>query len=129
MSLPWPAANAKLLDLRGPGAMDDHGDVTDEAAVALWQGEIEAQLQRDMHTVISGGQNTPVEGDVLIIRKPPTVVARAEPGDQGVGNTVLVRDERTAAPVTSRFRIVRREHRGKGESESVRFELADERQP
>lgn len=126
--LPWEAANAKLLDLRAPGGSDDYGDVSDENAVAVWTGELEAQIQRQRKTVISGGQNTPVDFDVLIVRQPPQELVDAQSGDEGTGWTLLVRDERKA-PVERRFRIVTHEYRGKGESESVRCELEGERIP
>lgn len=125
-TLPWEAANATLLELSGPGGLDWYGDATAEGS-ELWQGELEAQLQSQHRNVITGGANTPVENDVLIVRKPPPVLAKATAGDQGTGQTVLVRDERTTEPVTMRFRITAVEHRGKGEAESVRYQLADAR--
>ena len=126
MAFAWQAANAFLLELRGPGAMDRYGEVVGQGSV-IWSGALESQLLRTRHTEITSAGNTPVETDVLIVRKPPKLVAEAYPGDQGRGMTVLVRDERTATPVTTEFRLTATEHRGIGEAESVRFELDDER--
>jgi hypothetical protein len=129
VTIPWAAANAVLLDVRGPGVMDDSGEVTDEGADIIWAGELECVLSRRHETVVEADMNTPVEVDVLKVRKPPEAVATARPGDQGTGYTVLVEDRRTDTPKRSRFRIFAAEHKGKGEARVARFELVDERTP
>ena len=125
----WPAANAALLDVRGPGVMDDSGRVSEEDAEIIWSGEIECALSRRHETVVEADTSTPVEIDVLKVRKPPDAVATARPGDPGSGYTVLIEDRRTATPKQSRWRINAAEHKGKGEAEVARFELVDERTP
>lgn len=126
MSLPWRAANAKLLEITKPGAgFDRYGEPTG-VEVVVWDGEIEAQLLRQRRTIVSGGTNTPVDFDVLIVRQPPLELTDAKTGDEGSGYTVLVRDERSSDPDEVRFRLTALEHRGKGRAENVRLELADE---
>lgn len=127
MAAPWPAANAALLEVNEPGEADRYGQVASPGA-AVWEGEVEAVLIRTRETVVTAdGENSPVEKDALIVRKPAEAVATAKTGDEGTGYTVLVEDRRTATAVRSRFRIIEAEHRGRGESESARFELVDER--
>lgn len=127
MTIAWAAANAVLLEVSAPGEMDDFGKVA-AAGTVVWEGEHEAQLQRARRTVVTDEGNTPVEADVLIVRKPPAEVATVRPGDDGQGMTVLVEDRRIAdEPKKARFRVSFAEHRGKGSAESVRLELADEK--
>jgi hypothetical protein len=126
LTLPWAAANATVLDLRGPGGIDDFGDVLPDGAV-LWDGEHEAQLSRHRKSVLSGGQWVFDDQDILIVRKPPEPLTDAHTGDEQSGYTVLVRDERDPTPVEVRFRLTALEHRGKGEAESVRYELEEVR--
>lgn len=127
VAVPWPAANARLLDLRARGtAIDDFGDVSVTNPTTLWTGDLEAFIKRERKTIISGGANTPVDFDVLIVRDPPKVLTDAKSGDEGTGHTILVRDQRDGTNTDLRFRITALEHRGAGESRSVRLELADE---
>lgn len=132
----WAAANATVLDVRKPTTVggvgyDDDGEVIPAAADVgdpVWEGELEdSQLRRERRTVVSGGQSTRVDRDVLMVRRPPPALTDAEAGtDPGGGYTVLVRDERKQPFVTRRFRITAVEHGGIRASEAVRYELEDE---
>lgn len=125
MPIPWAAANAVLLEVRKPGAPDDSGEVSGIGDL-VWEGEhTDTVLSRVHRTVFDENTNTPVEVDVVKIRKPPAAVATARAGDDQAGYTVLIEDRRTDTPMKSRWRVVTAEHKGKGEAEIARFELAD----
>lgn len=120
--------NATLLDISAPGALDKYRKATGVGAVQ-WSGRAPVALKSTHRRVVSAGNVTRVEIDVLIIRRVTGVpVTAIVAGDEGKGSTVLVEDRRGPAPVKVRYRVVATENRSAGTSlDSARLELADER--
>ena len=118
--------NAILLAVTAPGgtAVDDYGDpVTDGAAV--WGGRLPGTLQTEQRQVVSGGQTTNVDTDVLTVlggRRLPEIV----PGEGARASTVVVDDRRTLQPFAREYRVIGVERDVAGSSvDSVRLQLEE----
>lgn len=128
-TLPWPAANARLVEVNAPGTQDDAGDVTAPGA-AIWTGSVEAWLRRDESVKEGGEVLTTAEMDVLVVRKPPAEIIALKAGDQQRAHTVLVEDRRGPAPYPQiRWHVVDVANRARGKkTDSLRLVLRDPRE-
>lgn len=115
--------NALLLAITGPGTPDEYGDTGDSAA--LWAGRLPAVLQSEQRQVVSGGQTTNVDTDVLYVlggRQLPAVT----PGEDARASAVIVDDRRTLQPLTREFRVTGVERDSVGSKvDSVRLQLKE----
>lgn len=124
----WPAENAKLLDVSGPGAPDAYADVA-SAGLSIWAGSIGAVLKRERRAYETDGVMTTIEQDVLVVRKPPAAIIGITPGDEQSAHTVLVEDRRGSTPYPQiRWHVVNVENRATGhEADSLHLVLRDPR--
>lgn len=120
--------NAVLLKVNAAGAIDGTGDAAAVGA-ELWSGSAPAHLDREVEQRTTGDETTPVEKDVLFVRRGYGVpFDQIVTGDQWHATTVLVEDRRTGTAVQRRFRVVRADYETSGTvSDGIRLELDDER--
>jgi hypothetical protein len=126
--------NATLLEVRGPGALDAHGD-PDPTGTVLWSGRARGYLKRARKQ----GQKTSLRSATTTERADPgltdtftilrTALARAveQAGPGWEATTVLIEDQRATPPVTRRFTVQGMENRAVGSIvDSVRLELVSD---
>lgn len=113
--------NATLLDMREPGRVDRHGDVTANGAT-VWSGRHPVYMHRARKR-LPGKDSTVIEFDQIIFT-PRADIPTPVPGDGATGYTVLV--ETGSGQMRYRITGVEPYEVGSG-ADSVRLNLADER--
>lgn len=121
-------ANAALLEIARPGALDDSGDPG--TPVAVWTGRAAGYLKRERISEVRDGVQADVRKDVFIILRATGAPALEAAGPDWEASTVVIEDQRTPTPVARRWSVVAMENRAAGTTvDSIRLELDTETTP
>lgn len=123
-----PIANAALVKIAQPGALDRNGDPGGH--VVVWEGEALGHLERVRHRETKSGAEMSIEQDTFVVldaRGADTSHFKA--GSDATATLIVVEDRRTGTPVQVAFRVLMFEHEANNLLDSGRMELEQTTMP
>jgi hypothetical protein len=118
-------STAVLLEIAGPGALDDSGDPG--APVPVWTGRAAGYLKRERRSVVRDGNQVDVRQDIFLILRAAGAPVLESAGPDWTASTLVIEDRRTPTAVTRRFTVTAMENRAAGTAvDSIRVELDTE---